>query len=69
MHAGHIHGTAGMRRSSEDEMQRQQGIRGAKELRGMGEGREKHQDRGHVDLGVAQELGRVHVVPMSEFVG
>ena len=44
-------------------------IKSAKELRGMGEGREKHQDRGDVDLGDAQELGRAHVVPMSEFVG
>ena len=36
-----------------------------KELRG----REKRQDREGVDLGNAQELGGVHVVPMSEFVG
>ena len=40
-----------------------------KELRGMEEGREKRQDREGVDLGNAQELGGVHVVPMSEFVG
>ena len=45
------------------------GIKGAKELRGVEEGRKKRQDREDVDVGDAQELGGVHVVLMSEFVG
>ena len=69
MHGGHVPGTAGMRRSSGGRDARAAGKSKAKELQGMEEGREKRQDREDVDLGDAQELGGVHVVPVSEFVG
>ena len=41
-------------------------IKGAKELE---EGKERRQDGEDVDSGDVQELGWVHAVPMSEFVG
>ena len=44
-------------------------IKGTKELWRVEEGREKRKDGEDVDLGDAQELGGVHVVPVSEFVG
>ena len=71
MHGGHVHRTAGMRRSSEDEVQRQRGNqrREGTVARGGRQGREKHKDGKDVDLGDAQELGGVYVVPVSEFVG
>ena len=69
MHGEYVPGTVRMRRSSWGEKRRRGEIKGTKELRCVEEDREKREDGDDVDLGDAQELGGVHVVPVSEFVG
>ena len=69
MHGGYVPGTVGMRRSWGGARSDANGeIKGTKELRCVEGGSEKREDGEDVDLGDAQELGGVHVVPLSEFM-
>ena len=66
MHGGHVPGTAGMRRSLEDERQRQRENQRREGTAGGGGRQEKRENGKDVDLGDAQQLGGA---PVSEFVG